>query len=145
MTAGPPDSNPDPNLPAGARPEYEVSPHFAAARAAEDPAYLILDCRLPSEADAAKIEGSVLVPLHELEDALDDIEDALEERGLPKDAPFAVLCHHGHRSLRAALMLQAAGFPGARSVFGGIELWASAVDTAIPRYVRDGARCEIVR
>lgn len=145
MNSRTPNPNPDPNLPAEARPEHEVSPHFAAARAAGDSTYLILDCRLQSEADTAKIEGSVLVPLHQLEDSLDDIEDALDDRGLPKDAPFAVLCHHGHRSLRAALLLQAAGFPGARSVFGGIELWAREVDPSIPRYVRDGSRCEIVR
>ena len=86
----------------------------------------------------------MLIPLHELEQSLDDVEDALEDRGLPKDAPFAVLCHHGQRSLRAALLLQHAGFTGARSVFGGIELWASEVDTTIPRYVRDGSRCTIV-
>lgn len=134
----------DPHLPDGARPEYEVSPHFAAAQHAGERPYLILDCRLPSEAEAATIAGSVLIPLHELEQSLDDVEDALEDRGLPKDAPFAVLCHHGQRSLRAALLLQHAGFTGARSVFGGIELWASEVDTTIPRYVRDGSRCTIV-
>ena len=135
----------DPHLPEGARPEYEISPQAAAARLAADPSYLVLDCRLPSEAEVASVGQSVLIPLHELEHALDDVEDALQDRGLPKDAPFAVLCHHGQRSLRAALLLQHAGFTGARSVFGGIELWANEVDATIPRYVRDGARCEIVR
>lgn len=131
----------DPYLPADARPEYEISPRFAAAQLAAGTPYLVLDCRLPSEAEVAKVESSVLVPLHELEHALDDVEDALEERGLGKDAPFAVLCHHGQRSLRATLLLQHAGFTGARSVFGGIELWATTTDSTIPRYRRDGTIC----
>ena len=87
---------------------------------------------------------SKLIPLHELELRIDEIEEALDDRGLERDAPFAVLCHHGHRSLRAALLLQQLGFTGARSVFGGIDLWASDVDPSIPRYVREGSKCTIV-
>lgn len=143
-------STPDPGagLPPGVRlrPQYELSPKAASELVREQPGlYLVLDCRLPEEHAAARIEGSVLVPLHELEQRLDDVEDALTERGLGREAPFAVLCHHGQRSLRATLVLQQHGFTGARSVFGGIELWSSSVDPGIPRYVRAGSRCTIVR
>ncbi|MBK7405624.1 MAG: rhodanese [Phycisphaerales bacterium] len=127
------------------REAHEISP--AAAKRlldAGDPPYLVLDCRLPEEHEAARVEGSLLLPLHEIEQRLDDLEDALTERGLARNAPFAVLCHHGQRSLRAALLLQQHGFGGARSVHGGIELWASTVDPTIPRYERSGSRCRIL-
>lgn len=136
--------DPSSGLPRGARlrPEHEISPREAAAGAGSGS--LIVDCRLPEEFATARVDGAVLIPLHELEGRLDEIEDALGERGLAREAPFAVLCHHGHRSLRAALMLQQHGFTGARSVFGGIDLWAADVDASIPRYVRDGTRCRVV-
>lgn len=121
-------------------PAREITVTEAAARLREDPGYLVLDCRLPEEFEVARVEGSVLIPLHELEGRLDEVEDALEERGVEKDAPFAVLCHHGVRSLRAALLLQQHGFTGARSVFGGIDLWAREVDRRIPEYTRSGSQ-----
>lgn len=134
-------------LPRGAslRAEHEISPREAAERLRADPAgALLLDCRLPEEFQTARVEGAVLLPLHEIETRLDEVEDALEERGLEKTAPFAVLCHHGVRSLRAALMLQQHGFTGARSVFGGIDLWSLDVDPSIPRYERQGSNCTIL-
>jgi len=126
-------------------PDREISPSAAAAAlAADPPGYLLLDCRLPEEFEIARVGGAVLLPLDELEDRLDEVEDALEERGLSRDAAFAVLCHHGVRSLKATLLLQQHGFGGARSVFGGIELWAREVDHSIPEYQRSGSRCWLV-
>lgn len=127
-------------------PAREITPTDTAAALRADPArYFILDCRLPEEFETAKLDNSLLIPLHELEDRIDDLEDELEDRGLPKDTPFAVLCHHGVRSLDATLILHHLGFAGARSIFGGIELWAIEADTSVPRYTRRGSRCTIVR
>lgn len=126
------------------RREHEISPADAALRRRDDESYLILDCRLPEEHEVSRIAGSLLIPLHEIEQRLDEIEDALEEREQARDASFAVLCHHGVRSLRAALMLQQHGFTGARSISGGIERWSAEVDPEVPRYTRDGPRCRIV-
>ena len=126
-------------------PSREITPEAAAeAKAADPEGYLILDCRLPEEFEIARVEGSVLIPLHELAERLDEVEEALEERGQNMTAPFAVLCHHGVRSLKAAVMLQGAGFAGARSVFGGIERWSRKVDRAIPEYHRKGTRCVLL-
>jgi rhodanese-related sulfurtransferase len=94
---------------------------------------LILDVRTPEEWDTAHIPGSVLIPLHELQARADEIE-------AEKDAPIAVVCHHGARSLKGALILQALGFANARSVVGGIDLWSLDVDPAIPRYTHVGGR-----
>lgn len=124
----------------GPHPDREVSPGQAAASLRADPRYLVLDCRLREEFEVARVEGSLLIPLHELEQRLDEVEEALEDRDAEKDAPFAVLCHHGVRSLRAALLLQQHGFSGARSVRGGIEMWSREVDPSIPEYTRSGSR-----
>ena len=125
-------------------PDREVTPAQAAASLRADRAYLLLDCRLREEFDAARVEGAVLIPLHELEHRLDEVEEALEDRGADKTAPFAVLCHHGVRSLRAALLLYQHGFTGARSVFGGIEHWSREVDPSIPEYTRSESKVTVV-
>lgn len=127
------------------RPEHEISPAQAQAACEQAPEqFFILDCRLAEELETACIGKPLHIPLHELEDRLDEIEDALEDRALAKDAPFAVLCHHGVRSLKATLMLHQLGFPGARSICGGIEAWSTDVDPSVPRYTRTGSRCTIV-
>jgi rhodanese-related sulfurtransferase len=123
-------------LPAGYpfRPEAEVPAREVAKSLAAGNGPILLDVRTQAEWEAARIPGSVLIPLHELESRLDELDAA-------KDAPIAVLCHHGARSLRAALMLRALGYTNARSVVGGIDLWSIDVDPAIPRYEQAGGRC----
>src|SRR5688572_26081239 len=127
-------------LPAGYpfRPDAEVPAREAAKSLAAGNGPILLDVRTQAEWEAARIPGSVLIPLHELEGRLDELDAALDAA---KDAPIAVICHHGARSLRAALMLRAMGYSGARSVVGGIDLWSLDVDQAIPRYEQAGGRC----
>ncbi len=109
------------------KPEYEVTPV-----ATKRDGLPILDVRLNEEFEFAHVEGSVHVPLHELEDRVDELE-------FDADEPIAVMCHHGVRSMKAALMLRALGFPKAYSIAGGIELWSLTADAGVPRYERDGA------
>lgn len=116
------------------KPEVEVGVRdLQRALAAGGSAPLLIDVRMPDEWEVAHVPGAVLLPLHELEARADEIETA-------KDAPIAVMCHHGARSLRAALLLRAMGFTNARSVVGGIDLWSRAVDPSIPRYAHAGGR-----
>lgn len=138
MSAAPLD---DRGLPAGYafKPDYEVTPREAKARRERDPShYVIVDVRLPSELDAAAIPGVIHIPLHELEERADEI---------PKDpgVEVAVLCHHGVRSLKAALALRALGWPGAKSIAGGIEAWSLGADPSVPRYERNGAVCRGIK
>lgn len=86
----------------------------------------VLDCREQAEWDAARIEGSTLIPLGEIEHRLDEIET---------EARVVTVCHHGVRSLKAALMLRAHGIE-AVSLAGGIDLWSRSIDPGVPRYER---------
>ncbi len=112
--------------------EWEIAPREFAARWRADPAkFLLLDVRLGPEWEIARVHGATHCPLHELEQHADDLE--LERYDL-----VATLCHGGVRSLTAASLLRDRGYPNARSIAGGIELWSWAVDHNVPRYERRG-------
>ncbi len=125
--------------------DFEMSPRVAARELCTRDDFLIIDCRTPEEWEVCRVEGSVLIPLHELESRLDEIEDALSERGMSDELPIGVICHHGNRSVKAALLLQRHGFAGAKSVVGGIDLWAMDVQPGMPRYERENGVCRVVR
>lgn len=86
---------------------------------------VLLDVRRPDEHAFARIEGSVLIPLHELQDRLDELD--------PSRA-HVVYCHIGIRSLSGAVLLERAGFEQVWSLAGGIEAWSREVDPRVPRY-----------
>jgi len=89
----------------------------------------LLDVRETAELEQASIAGACHIPLREIEERLDEIEE-LAEGG----RPVLVLCHHGQRSLRATLALHAHGIGSARSVAGGIDRWSAEIDAGVRRY-----------
>lgn len=89
----------------------------------------LLDVREAAELEQANIAGACHIPLREIEERLDEIEELAED-----GRPVLVLCHHGQRSLRATLAMQAHGIGSARSVAGGIDRWSVEVDAGVPRY-----------
>lgn len=132
-------SVPDDSLPAGHpfRPDLELTPRQAHALLSREHGLLLIDCRTPQEWAVARVEGSVHIPLDELPDRTDEVEDAI---AADESRPVAVLCHHGVRSLKAALFLRQRGIE-AKSVAGGIEQWSVAVDPSVPRYERGPGGC----
>lgn len=85
----------------------------------------VLDVREPWEREICAISPSVAVPLGQLP----------EQAGtLPRDGILVVVCHHGVRSLRAALWLREEGFPAAVSLRGGVAAWADRIDSTMARY-----------
>jgi adenylyltransferase/sulfurtransferase len=93
---------------------------------AGEPVFL-LDVRRPDEHETAKIQGSVLIPLDEILSRTDEIEPA-------EGAVIVAYCHHGVRSLSAAVLLERAGFQNVVSLRGGIDAWSREIDPSIPRY-----------
>lgn len=140
-TPTPPAPLDDRGLPAGYlfKPDLEITPRDARAALADSTrGAILLDCRTPEEFDCAHVDGATLIPLQELGQRLDDVED-LNAREL------LVLCHHGVRSMKATLLLKQAGFENVRSVAGGIDLWSRAVDPSVPRYDKSTGTCVVIR
>lgn len=124
-------------LPAGYvfRPEYEIT--ASDARDGMSRGLTLVDVRTSEERAVANVTGSIHIPLHELEHRMDELADY--------EGPLAFLCHHGVRSMKAALLARAMGKPKAMSIAGGIEAWSLAADTNVPRYERSGAGIRVVK
>lgn len=89
------------------------------------PAPLLLDVREPWEYDIARIPGARLIPMSQIDAALDTL-DAEQE--------IVVICHHGRRSQQVAQYLEANGFSQVANLSGGIEAWSLEIDPSLPRY-----------
>jgi rhodanese-related sulfurtransferase len=85
---------------------------------------LLLDVREPWEFELARIEGSKLIPMSQLEGRFTELDPALET---------VVICHHGNRSSYIAQVLQRAGFEKILNLEGGLDAYSS-VDESVPRY-----------
>ena len=85
----------------------------------------LIDVREPFEYEIARIEGSRLIPLGELETHLSE---------LSKNQTLILQCHSGGRSEHAARILREAGFQNAVNLEGGIDAWSVEIDPAVPRY-----------
>jgi adenylyltransferase/sulfurtransferase len=105
----------------------EVTAVELAARRARAETFLLLDVRDPDEYGTAQIEGSLHIPLGELEGRLDELKEW-------RDRSIVVHCHRGGRSERACEILLARGFKKAEKLTGGIEAWALTVDPDVKRY-----------
>jgi adenylyltransferase/sulfurtransferase len=89
--------------------------------------FLLLDVREPDEHATARIEGSLLVPLGEIESRLDELAEW-------RDGRVIAHCHLGGRSARACRLLLDRGFSRVENLAGGIDAWSLTVDPAVPRY-----------
>ena len=104
--------------------DLEISPHDVAALIKNGQVTLI-DVRTPHEFAICRIEGSRLI---DQELAKEIVET------WPKDTPIVTICHHGVRSLDAAMFLRSQGFTKAQSMRGGTDLWSTTIDPGMPRY-----------
>jgi len=86
----------------------------------------VLDVRLTEELELAALSlDSVHIPLHLLPVRVAELDHERE---------YAVLCHHGARSMQAVQFLRSSGYRHARNIVGGIDRWSDHVDPAVPRY-----------
>ncbi|MFK0735188.1 MAG: molybdopterin-synthase adenylyltransferase MoeB [Gloeotrichia echinulata IR180] len=91
--------------------------------------FVLLDVRNPHEYDIAKIPGSVLVPLPDIEngDGVAKVKQILNGHRL------IAHCKMGGRSAKALAILKEAGIVGT-NVKGGITAWSREVDSSVPEY-----------
>jgi len=106
---------------------WEITPRELRDRLQGPNAPLVIDVRTTQERTIACIAGSVHVPLAEIESRVEELREH-------EDREICTLCHHGVRSLRAAVSLRRAGFENVRSVAGGIHLWSVDIDSGVPIY-----------
>ncbi|BAZ68301.1 MAG: molybdopterin-synthase adenylyltransferase MoeB [Pelatocladus maniniholoensis HA4357-MV3] len=91
--------------------------------------FVLLDVRNPHEYEIAKIPGSVLVPLPDIENG----EGVNKVQELVNGHRLIVHCKSGMRSAKALGILKQAGIDGT-NVKGGILAWSKEVDPSVPTY-----------
>ncbi|MDB9321304.1 molybdopterin-synthase adenylyltransferase MoeB [Nodularia spumigena CS-591/04] len=91
--------------------------------------FVLLDVRNPHEYEIAKIPGSVLIPLPDIEngDGVTKVKEILNGHRL------IAHCKLGGRSAKALAILKEAGIEGT-NVKGGINAWSKEVDPSVPEY-----------
>jgi rhodanese-related sulfurtransferase len=105
----------------------QIHPSQVAEKLKNGEAVYLLDVRQQWENDYCRLTDSVLIPLPELQERIEEVEP-------PEGALVVVYCHHGVRSLSGAAILLQAGFDKVASLAGGIEAWSTLVDPKVPRY-----------
>jgi len=96
----------------------DISIDELKARMDQGEALHIMDVREEHEFDEFNI-GAQLIPLGELADRLDEIEDL-------KETELIVHCRSGARSGRAKEYLESEGFNKVRNLIGGMLAWQAA-------------------
>ncbi len=93
------------------------------------PDYLLIDVRNPNEYDIARIPGSVLIPLPDIEQGagLAKVKELLNGHRL------IAHCKMGGRSAKALSILKEAGIEGT-NVIGGINAWSKEIDPSVTLY-----------
>ena len=86
---------------------------------------VLLDVREPWEYEKVRLEQSKHIPLREIPARFGEIDAG---------ADVVVICHHGGRSIQAAMFLDKQGYTRVRNLAGGVDAWARQVDPAMPVY-----------
>lgn len=105
----------------------EIDCQTTKAKQTAGESFVFLDCREQDEFDSVRIDGTVLIPMTQLQDRVSELDGKQDEE-------IIVHCHHGGRSLRVAQWLRQQGFPKAVSMAGGIDAWAIEIEPGMARY-----------
>lgn len=103
----------------------QISAKEVSERIGRGDKLLLVDVREPWEYDVCRIPSAKLIPLGTLPANVNTLLDADD---------VICYCHHGMRSLDAAVWLRQHGVESAKSMAGGIEHWSAEVDPSVPRY-----------
>lgn len=100
-----------------------ITPEGLKAEIKSGDDFILLDVRTPPENAAQAIEGSYLIPIHELPSRFHE---------LPKDRRIVVYCRIGTRSAYACLYLARLGYR-VKNLDGGIRAWNLQENTSSTR------------
>ena len=104
----------------------ELSPEELHARLASGEDLQLIDVRQPEEYAYCRIEGSQLIPLGELAQRAEALDDT---------RPIVLVCHHGVRSMQALAFLQhRLELDNLLNLRGGIHAWSTRVDPSVAVY-----------
>ena len=106
-------------------PEFDLSVDELKTWRDEGRPHVLIDVRTHEEYDIAQIDGSTLIPMNELPERLEELDE---------NADIVVHCHHGPRSSSVVSYLRSRGFPKARNLSGGINMWSLRIDPSVRQY-----------
>lgn len=106
--------------------EYELTAEDVRERRESGDEVTLLDVRKPREREVAVLPDDLWIPMGEVNDRIDELEDC--------DRPIVVYCHHGMRSLKVTQFLRDQGLEDVYSLAGGIDYWARKINPEINRY-----------
>jgi len=89
------------------------------------PRPVLIDVREPWEFAICHIEGSKLIPMREIPNAINQLDQTQET---------IIICHTGVRSLRVCYYLLNEGFEKVANLSGGVHAWATNIDSHMPTY-----------
>jgi rhodanese-related sulfurtransferase len=81
---------------------------------------VVLDVRTETEFAASHIPGSILIPLHQLENRIKEVPNS--------GSPVAVICEHGIRGVSACRFLAEHGIGPLYNLTGGLESWSGPTE-----------------
>jgi adenylyltransferase/sulfurtransferase len=105
--------------------EHQITPKALAEKFKSGDSFQLIDVRTPMEQEISNLPGSVLIPVDQLEQRLDQLD---------RQKPIVCYCRTGHRSERAVQLLLGKGFRNVYNLEGGINAWAQQIDRGMQQY-----------
>ncbi len=91
----------------------------------EQESFTLIDVREIDEWNYCHIEKSEFMPLSEINAWVDTLDP---------DTHYVFMCHHGVRSMQAAMIAHSRGVERVANLAGGIDAWSRRIDSSIPCY-----------
>lgn len=85
----------------------------------------LIDVRETWELEICQLDSAKNLPMTEIVERVNEVE---------RDVETHVICHHGGRSQQVAMWLEQQGFGEMTNVVGGVDAWATTIDTDMARY-----------
>jgi len=103
----------------------QVSAHWLSDALRIGKQIRLVDVREPHEWDICRLKGAEHHPVSKIQ---------TEKFSKDLETIIVFYCHRGVRSERTLRIFQELGYENCRSLFGGIDAWAEAIEPEMPRY-----------